>query len=154
MRNAIQGEKQFTASVLLLTKTSPKKVLLIHHKKLDKWQQPGGHIESNENPIECAIREVKEETGVDIGFLKDQVQILESGDKFLPVPAFLQEQNIPPHGKDPAHFHMDINYLVEIDEQELEHSDREAHGIGWFTKNEALKLSIHENTKIVLQKIL
>jgi 8-oxo-dGTP pyrophosphatase MutT (NUDIX family) len=154
MRNTIQGEKQFTASVWILTKTNPKKVLLIHHKKLNKWQQPGGHVEIDENPVECAIREVKEETGVDIGILNDQVQVLDGGDKFLPAPTFLQEQNIPQFGEEPAHYHLDINYVVEIDEQKLKHSDKEAHGIGWFTKKEALKLSIHENTKIILHKIL
>ena len=36
------------------------------NKKLNKWLQPGGHIEYTETPAETAIRETKEETGIDI----------------------------------------------------------------------------------------
>ena len=39
------------------------KILLIHHKKLKKWMYPGGHVESNETPLEAVVRETKEETG-------------------------------------------------------------------------------------------
>lgn len=42
------------------------KILLIFHKKFQKYIQPGGHIESNEEPYETAIREVYEETGIKI----------------------------------------------------------------------------------------
>ena len=47
-------------------------VLLMYNKKLNKWLQPGGHIEGLETPIETAIRETKEETGI----LKLLVQVL------------------------------------------------------------------------------
>jgi 8-oxo-dGTP pyrophosphatase MutT (NUDIX family) len=42
------------------------KILLIYHKKFDKYIQPGGHIEGDEEPYQTAIREVFEETGVTI----------------------------------------------------------------------------------------
>lgn len=154
MIEIVKGEKHFTASVWIVTKNTPKKVLLVHHKKYNKWIQPGGHIEQFENPLECAIREVKEETGLDIGFLADQIQIIEDGDKFLPAPDFFMQQSIPAYQDQPQHFHLDINYVVEIEEQDLKHSESELHGIGWFSKDEALKLPIHENTKIILQKLL
>ena len=43
--------------------------LLIKHHLFDKWVQPGGHIEDDETPEETALREVKEETGLDITFV-------------------------------------------------------------------------------------
>lgn len=43
------------------------KVLLIDHKKLGGWYAPGGHVEPNEDSDESIIREVKEETGLEIG---------------------------------------------------------------------------------------
>ena len=43
-----------------------KELLMVNNKKLGKWLQPGGHIEGEETPQETAIREVSEETGVDI----------------------------------------------------------------------------------------
>jgi 8-oxo-dGTP pyrophosphatase MutT (NUDIX family) len=42
------------------------KILLIYHKKFDKYIQPGGHIEGDEEPYQTAIREIFEETGVTI----------------------------------------------------------------------------------------
>ena len=49
------------------------KILLIHHKKFDKWMVPGGHIEPFENPIEATIRETKEETGLEFASLNEGV---------------------------------------------------------------------------------
>lgn len=42
------------------------KILLIYHKKFNKYIQPGGHINEGEEPYEAAIREVLEETGINI----------------------------------------------------------------------------------------
>lgn len=42
------------------------RVLLMLHKKLDKWLFPGGHIDPNETPDEAIIREVREETGLNL----------------------------------------------------------------------------------------
>lgn len=49
------------------------RVLLIKRTNVHgtgSWSTPGGHLEHGESPEECAIREVKEETGVDIGDVK------------------------------------------------------------------------------------
>lgn len=58
-------ERQYCASAYTIDFKN-KKVLLVYNKKLNKWLQPGGHIEYNELPTETAIRETKEETGIDI----------------------------------------------------------------------------------------
>lgn len=149
-----EGEKHFTASCWIISTGSPKKILLIHHKKLGRWMQPGGHIERFENPVDAAIREVKEETGLDIGFLADGIQFIDSEGTFLTRPDFIMEQTIPAHGNQPLHFHLDINYVVSVAEQEKKHAIKESHGIGWFTKKEALKLKIHEDTRIIIKKLL
>lgn len=154
MKQTLLGEKHFCASVWVLTKGDPKKILLLHHKKFDRWMQPGGHIEQFENPIEGAIREVAEETGIDISFLLNGIETIDDEGKFLPVPKFLMEQSIPAHNEQPAHFHIDIQYVVEIDEKKATHNERESHDIHWFTKEEALKLPIHEDTRIVIEKLL
>lgn len=154
MDKVLKGEKHFTASVWVVSKNTPKKVLLIHHKKLDRWLQLGGHIEQFENPVETAIRETQEESGLDISFLAQKIMAPDSETKFLPLPDFLVEQFIPHYQDTPEHFHLDMQYVVEVEEQELEQSMTEAKGIGWFTLEEALKLQIHEDTKIILQKIL
>ncbi len=58
-------ERQYCASAYTIDFEN-KKILLMYNKKLGKWLQPGGHIEGDETPIETAIRETFEETGVKI----------------------------------------------------------------------------------------
>lgn len=58
-------ERQYCASAYTIDFES-KKVLLMYNKKLNKWLQPGGHIENMETPEEAAIRETFEETGIKI----------------------------------------------------------------------------------------
>ncbi len=43
-----------------------QKVLLRKHDKLGVWLSVGGHVEINEDPTEAAVREVKEEVGLDV----------------------------------------------------------------------------------------
>lgn len=154
MSTIVEGEKHFTASAWIISKGAPKKALLLHHRKFDKWMQPGGHIEKFENPVEAAVREVNEETGLDIGFLKEKVNRLDEVGSLLPVPEYIQEQVIPAHGDEPAHFHLDIQYVVEVDEQDIQHNVQESHDIGWFTLEEVLQLPIYKDTGIILKKLL
>ena len=58
-------ERQYCASAYTIDFES-KKVLLMYNKNLNKWLQPGGHIENMETPEEAAIRETFEETGIKI----------------------------------------------------------------------------------------
>jgi 8-oxo-dGTP pyrophosphatase MutT (NUDIX family) len=153
-KTVIKNEKHFTASVWIVTEDTPCKVLLIHHKKLNRWLQLGGHIEKFENPVEAAVREAREESGVDISFLIKEVKAADSETKFLPVPQFIVEQYIPSYKDEPEHFHLDMQYVVRVPEQKLKRSVNEARGIGWFSKKEALDLPIHEDTRKILQNLI
>lgn len=154
MQSLREGEKHFTSSVWIVSDTTPKKMLLIHHKKLGKWIQPGGHIEPFENPIETAIREVHEETGIDITSLRDKIHVVDTDGTFLPVPTYFMEQKIPPHKEEPMHYHLDFMYVLTVSEQALVSENHKSRGIGWFGKKDALALSIHEDTRIVINDLL
>lgn len=149
-----EGQKQFTASVWLLSEETPKKVLLIHHKKLGTWMQPGGHIEPDENPIQGAVREVLEETGIDISKLLTVGERVDEYAFLMPSPTFIMEQSIPAHGEQPDHFHIDLEYVVEVPEQVVSHQIEESHGIGWFTWEEVQKLKTFKNTQYILSELL
>src|SRR5260370_35615729 len=60
---------EFTATGYIVNKERTK-TLLIHHNKINKWIPPGGHMENIELPHECALREVKEELGIDVELVK------------------------------------------------------------------------------------
>ena len=70
------------------------KVLLIHHRKLDKWLPLGGHIELDEDPEQAAVREVKEESGLDVELIGDRPPTTEPGTRALIAPRFLDIHRI------------------------------------------------------------
>lgn len=58
------GHAHLTASGLIVD-AGARAVLLVHHRKLDGWVQPGGHLESGDATLRAAaIRELSEETGL------------------------------------------------------------------------------------------
>jgi 8-oxo-dGTP pyrophosphatase MutT (NUDIX family) len=89
----------FTASAFVLS-PGEDALLLIHHKKLQRWLQPGGHVERDDpSLLEAARREVREEVGI------ADVTLLGEG-------AFdLDVHDIPEHKGDPAHAHFDVRFL-------------------------------------------
>ena len=80
--------RQFTATVYILHEF---KVLLIFHRKLFKWLPPGGHVDENELPSDTAIREAREETGLEIELVSQEKcldQLLECTQLSPPPPLF------------------------------------------------------------------
>lgn len=148
------GEKHLTASVWIVSKTSPKKTLLLFHKKLNKWVQPGGHVDFGENPVQAAVRETHEETGIDVSPLLEKIIPIDKQNRFLPIPEFFLEENIVPYKDQPAHVHLDVMYVVAVDEQAITLQERESNDGKWFTLEEALQVPIHKDTEIILSKIL
>lgn len=146
------GDKHYTASVLLLTDAKPTKVLLVHHKKLDKWIQPGGHQETYENYYEAAIREVREETGVDIRQYMPVPKRMDEFSEMLPKPDYILEERIPAYGDQPEHYHLDITFIVRLPEFLPMHEQSGAHDISWFTADEVESLKTFDELKAILRE--
>ncbi|HLE05986.1 MAG TPA: NUDIX domain-containing protein, partial [Candidatus Nanoarchaeia archaeon] len=66
------------------------KILLIHHKKLDTWLPVGGHMELNETPDQTLLREIKEETNLD-------VELISRADSSLPLPFSINVHSVGDH---------------------------------------------------------
>ncbi|HZF00269.1 MAG TPA: NUDIX domain-containing protein [Methylomirabilota bacterium] len=69
-------------------------ILLIHHRKLDKWLPLGGHIELDEDPEQAASREAKEESGLDVELLGERPPTTSPGTRALIAPRFLDIHRI------------------------------------------------------------
>lgn len=81
----------FTVAIFVV---AAGKVLLIHHRKLDKWLPLGGHIELDEDPEQAALREAKEESGLDVELLGERPPTTEPGTRALLAPRFLDIHRI------------------------------------------------------------
>jgi len=128
--------KHFTVTAILVTKDTPKKVLLGFHRKLGAWLPPGGHIELDETPIEAVIRETREEAGLDISSYLP-INTLDERVTSSPTPAYFFEETIPRYGKDPEHIHLDFVYVINgFPETVLTVQTDEMKDMHWFTKEQ------------------
>lgn len=143
--------KHFTAGAFVFSAEMPRRVLLIHHRKLGVWLQPGGHINSDENPLEAAVREVREETGVDIGTAIGRPVVMPAASS-LPLPAVLLEEAIPAYKEEPAHFHIDLIYSVTVPYQAAALNARESHDVRWVTEADLDALPMLDNTRTILKQ--
>ena len=121
--------KHHTSSVLIFTDKAPVKTLLLHHKKHDRWMPPGGHQEKHDNQIETAIREVKEETGIDITSYFSPIKRIDAQALLLPIPNYLLEEIVKSRLDEPEHVHLDSIYVVRLPEQSVNNRIEESNGI-------------------------
>ncbi len=122
-------EIHFCASACIVDEEK-KKILFIHHKKLNKWLFVGGHIEANEDPGSAVKREVKEETNLDIELLGERYPREE--DYIRP---FAMQKNVI----NEDHIHIDIFYVALLKNKgQLKINENEVLNYRWFTKEEIL----------------
>ncbi len=87
----IHEKIDFTVAIFVV---HDEKILLIHHRKLDKWLPLGGHIELDEDPEQAALREAKEESGLDVELLGERPPTTSPGTRALIAPRFLDIHRI------------------------------------------------------------
>lgn len=95
-------------------------VVLLRHKRLGLWLQPGGHLDPGEMPWDGALREAFEETGLDVRFAG-------SGDDHVPP---LVHVDVHQGGR--GHLHLDLRYLVDGGDGDPDPPAGESQEIGWF----------------------
>jgi 8-oxo-dGTP pyrophosphatase MutT (NUDIX family) len=87
----IHDKIDFTVAIFVV---HDGKILLIHHRKLDKWLPLGGHIELDEDPEQAALREAMEESGLDVELLGERPPTTSPGTRALIAPRFLDIHRI------------------------------------------------------------
>lgn len=121
---------------------SRKYVLLTHHRKLNKWLQPGGHCDGDPNVLNVALKEANEETGV-------------AGIKPVSEDIFDVDIHLIPERKGvPQHYHYDVRFLLEADKEiPLVVSD-ESNDLAWIAIEELPKLNDEESILRMVRKTL
>jgi 8-oxo-dGTP pyrophosphatase MutT (NUDIX family) len=122
--------------------TSPdrQRVVLIHHRKLDRWFQPGGHADGNHDVEAVARREAEEETGLtDLHLVSPRIFDVD----VHPIPA---------RGEVPAHLHYDIRFQYISNNQILFGCGAEVKAIRWVSLDEAEELANSESISRMARK--
>ena len=107
------------------------RVLLLHHRKLDRWLQPGGHSDGDPNTLCVALREAAEETGVPCTAIRP----VSSGVFDLDI------HTIPARGAEPEHEHFDIRFLFELDDRIPLKVSPESHALAWVPLSEVVHMN-------------
>lgn len=118
-----------------------KRILLHHHRKLDRWLQMGGHDAGEQDAAATAVREAHEESG--LTRLSMQPGVLD-----------VDVHTIPARKDEPAHDHLDIRFLVLADpSEELTMDVAESHALRWFPLEEGVARMNEAGARRVLQRL-
>lgn len=140
-------KKHFTASAVIIEQLH---ILLIHHKRIGAWLPPGGHLEENEFPHQTAIRETKEETGLDISIISSSVPDTKDVEAFF-LPEPLTIHAVKAAEAKGIFYHIDIAYLAKINDSSNKNIlptltfGNEVNGASWVELKELAKIPLAKN---------
>lgn len=145
----------FTVSFYILS-PNKNKVCLHYHKKLETWNQLGGHIELDQDPEEALVMELREEAGLH----PNDYTIVETlkgpelpQNKQLTAPFSIIMWN---YG-DSDHKHIDLPYIIHSHTNELQPEEGESAQIDWFSREQVKEMyqkgDIQEPTYIIFEWI-
>ncbi|MEN9799299.1 MAG: hypothetical protein RL653_2995 [Pseudomonadota bacterium] len=138
-----QAGAHFTGSAVVVTPDGTRTCLL-HHAKLHRWLQPGGHADVTDSGdmSRTALREAAEETGCRVALHPS-----------APRPLDVDVHVIPARKTDPEHAHLDVRFLVVAENPEaLAHDPSESFGARWLPWDEALAAADEPPLRRLLEK--
>lgn len=108
MTTPVQVERHHTATAYIV---AGRRTLLLWHARLRMWLPPGGHCEPNEDPATAAIREAREESGLDVAVIPPPGLISVARPQVVPPPAVILLEDIV-RDDQPFHQHIDHVYYT------------------------------------------
>jgi 8-oxo-dGTP pyrophosphatase MutT (NUDIX family) len=127
---------------------------LVHQPRLDRLMVSGGHVELDESQEQAVLREVAEESGLDVRLLSPLMPPLPAGypHPVVAQPWWINEMAVPRDNHlAESHVHLDHQYVAVADDPM---PGREGvHAFGWYAEDEVAASSVFEDTKL-LAKVL
>lgn len=134
----IHEKIDFCSDVYIVFKN---KVLLRMHDKAKIWWTVGGHIELDGDPNEAAVREAKEEVGLDVVLYKEEGKQPDFNDGHIT--SLIPPQFVLTHSVNETHSHIVFVYFAKSETDQLKLSETEvSEDCRWFTKEEVMKNQI------------
>ncbi len=124
----IHEKIDFTVAIFVV---QDAKVLLIHHRNLNRWLPLGGHIELDEDPETAALREARDESGLEVQLVGERPPTSGNGTRALIAPRFLDIHRITP-----THEHIGMIYWARPVRGTLTLAQAEHHDIRWCSGDE------------------
>ena len=125
-----------TASCWILS-ADHKSALLTHHAKLGRWLQLGGHADGDPDPFSVALREAREESGMET--------FLEPSGQEVPLPLDIDIHQIPARGEEAAHLHHDLRYLLIAGPDQALQISAESKDLRWIARDRVVELTDEES---------
>ena len=126
-RSCVPGH--LTASSVVVDR-SRGRALLTHHKKLERWLQLGGHCDGDSNLPAVALREAREESGLDELVIDPRIVDLD----IHVIPA--RPGSGPGRPGEPEHLHLDARFLIHAPAGARETASAESHRLAWISPAE------------------
>lgn len=147
----IHDRIDFTSEVFIVHRN---RVLLRMHDKFKFWLSVGGHIELDEDPNQAAVREVKEEVGLDVTLYGTPHQTEPGNPDYteLIAPQFLSRMRISP-----THEHVTLVYFATTEHDGITASEKEkSDGIHWFSMEDLAdpKYALKPNVRFYAEQAL
>ena len=142
LRSCLEGH--ITASGWVLSPDG-RRFLLVHHKKLGTWLQPGGHADGEPDTVTVALNEAREESGL------VDLEVIEPHDGELS-PLDVDVHTIPEYGGVAEHLHYDIRYLLRASKEGPLKVSAESHDVRWFGWREAGGLLEEESLRRMAER--
>ena len=131
--------RDFTATTFVV---QDRRTLLLWHTQIRAWLPPGGHIMPDELPDTAALREVREETGLEVELL-DQAGALGKV-RVLRTPVCILLEDIRP-----GHQHIDLIYFARVTGGQARLAPQEAEALRWCTEQELGDPEIAEDIRVL-----
>lgn len=132
----------FTASALVLS-ADGERTLLTHHHFLDRWLQFGGHCDGEADLLQAALREAREESGIEE--LTAPLDTRPVDLDIHPIPA-------SPKRGEPAHEHFDVRYVLIAPPRAEPRISSESKELRWFTPEEMLAVNDEPGLRRLVEK--
>ncbi|PSQ18625.1 NUDIX hydrolase [Halobacteriales archaeon QS_8_69_26] len=154
----METTRHFTATVYVVNDGA---TALHRHPRLDKWLPPGGHVDRGELPHEAGLREVREETGLDVDLVAERDDLGSETVESLPQPQHVQLADVNVCDGEVGHQHVDLVYYARAPDRGIDPGEGEPPAEEWewfdagtlWSRSDELDADVREVARRAIEEV-